>query len=84
MPWTYKFTPDDVGSSKGTATVTFTDDDVFSETPFVFSHRVALDGKTDVVSRLKLEIKAVRDKEASRRVASITDSLALATLLALK
>jgi hypothetical protein len=84
MAWTYKFTPDDAGSLKGVATVTLVDEDVFSETPFVFSHRVALDAKIDDVSRLKVEIEEALAKEAGRRVASATDSTALATLLALE
>jgi len=86
MPWTYKFVPDDVGSSTGMATVTFTDDAVFGELqePFVYSHRVALDGKVDDVSRLKAEIEGARDKEIARRSVLVTDSISLATLLALE
>jgi len=91
MPWTYKFTPDDVGSSKGTATVTFTDDDVFNiadeleaKSPFVYSHRIALDAKTDDALRLKAEILEALAEETARRTASDTQSTVLATLLALK
>ena len=83
MPWTYDFTPDDVGSKEGVATVTFTDEGDFSVNPFIYSHRIDLDDN-DAVSRLKAEIEAARDKNVALGSASVTDSIALATLLALK
>lgn len=85
MPWTCIFVRDDVGSPEGVATVTFVDTDVFADRPFVFSHRVKLETEiTTKTSRLRAEIEAARDKEAARRAAIVTDSTAMATLLALK
>ena len=86
MAWTYEFKPDVPGSSTGTATVTFTDDATFRDTPFVYSHKITLDGAkaADDASRLKAEIEAARDAESARRTAVVTQSAALATALALK
>ena len=86
MAWTYDFKPDSPGSSSGVATVTYTDESVFADVPFVYSHRLTLDGAKaeDDASRLKAEIEAAKAKAIEARSAITVQSAALATALALK
>ena len=86
MAWTYEFKSDAPASSSGVATVTYTDESVFADVPFTYSHRIALDGvkAVDDATRLKAEIEAACEKELARRTAISADSTTLATMLALK
>ena len=86
MAWTYEFKPDSPESLGGVATVTYTDESVFKDAPFVYSHRLTLDGAkaVDDATRLKAEIEAACEKELARRTAISADSTTLATMLALK
>ena len=86
MAWTYEFKPDSPGSSSGVATVTYTDESVFKDAPFTYSHRLTLDGAkaADDATRLAAEIEAAKAKEIEARSATTIQSAALATALALK
>ena len=86
MAWTYDFKPDSPGSSSGVATVTYTDESVFKDAPFTYSHRLTLDGAKaeDDATRLAAEIEAAKAKEIEARSATTIQSAALATALALK
>ena len=86
MAWTYAFQPDSPGSSSGVATVTYTDESVFADVPFTYSHRLTLDGAkaADGATRLAAEIEAAKAKAVDARSAITIQSAALAAALALK
>ena len=66
--------------------MTYTDESVFADVPFTYSHKLTLDRAkaADDASRLKAEIEAAKVKEIDARAATTVQSAALATALALK